>query len=119
MARGRKTGGRDFKPTQSGNLTGRPKGAKDRLTKLAELVGTDRQGLVDWFKFVSHDPVYRDNLLSRIADGKATAMEHLLAEHVYGKPVETHKITADLGVLSLVFLGERKDPLAMPPPAES
>jgi hypothetical protein len=85
------------------------------MTRLAELVGTDRKSLKDWFKRVSEEPRYRQNLLGRIASGKASAMEHLLVEQIYGKPVETHKFTGDLPVLSLVFLGERKDPLAAPP----
>ena len=110
MARGKKTGGRDFKKGE--NLgSHRPKGAKDRLTRLADLVGTDRKSLVDWFKLVSQNPAYRENLLGRIVDGSASVMERLLAEHAYGKPIETHKITGDLPVLSLVLLGERKDPL--------
>ena len=74
-------------------------------------MGTDRKSLVDWFKLVSQDPAYRENLLGRIVDGSASVMERLLAEHVYGKPIETHKIMGDLPVLSLVLLGERKDPL--------
>ena len=119
MARGKKTGGRNFRPHNKANPTGRPKGAKDRLTKLAALVGTDRKGLVAWFKVVSENPAYRKNLLVRIANGSASVMERLLAEHVYGKPIETHKITGELSaVLSMVFLGERKDPLKVEPKGE-
>ena len=118
MARGKKTGGRDFKPGENGGHH-RPKGAKDRLTKLAELVGTDRKSLIDWFKLISQDPRYRENLLGRIADGRASAMEHLLVEQIHGKPIETHKITGELSaVLSMVFLGERKDPLRLEPKGE-
>ena len=118
MARGKKTGGRDF---QRGNKAsnGRPKGALDRLTKLAVLIGTDRESLVKWYERVSQDPAYRESLLGRIAIGEASAMERLLAEQVYGKPVDVHRFESDKPVVALILMGDRKDPLAaLPLPAE-
>ena len=111
MARGKKTGGRDFKPGDNGG-SHRPKGAQDHLTRLAELVGTDRKSLVEWYRHVSQEPRYRESLLSRIAVGEASAMERLLAEQVYGKPVDIHRFEGDKALFALVLLSERHDPLA-------
>lgn len=67
-----------FKRGQSGNPHGRRPGTRNRRTIEAREVA---QRLVD-------DPDYRDELLQRMIDGTAGAMEPLLWYYAKGKPVE-------------------------------
>ena len=65
-----------FKPGQSGNPFGRRPGTRNRRTVEAREVA---QRLVD-------DPDYREELLQRMIDGTAGAMEPLLWHYAKGKP---------------------------------
>jgi hypothetical protein len=67
-----------FKRGQSGNPFGRRPGTRNRRTVEAREVA---QRLVD-------DPDYRDELLQRMIDGTAGAMEPLMWLYAKGKPSE-------------------------------
>ncbi|MEK7996140.1 MAG: DUF5681 domain-containing protein [Planctomycetota bacterium] len=67
-----------FKRGQSGNPYGRRPGTRNRRTVEARQVA---QRLVD-------DPDYRDELLQRMIDGTAGAMEPLLWYYAKGRPLD-------------------------------
>lgn len=70
-----------FKRGQSGNPYGRRPGTRNRRTIEAREVA---QRLVD-------DPDYRDELLQRMIDGTAGAMEPLLWYYAKGRPLERQR----------------------------
>ena len=67
---------------------GRKKGTPNKVTVEAQV--SARQ-LVD-------DPIYRANLLQRLQEGKAGAMEPVLWYYAHGKPKEQHEHTIPEGV---------------------
>jgi len=74
MAKGKKTGGRDFEKGHGG----RPKGAENKVTREARELALS----------IVQDAVYLANLKVRIEAGKAPQMEPLLWQYAYGKPKE-------------------------------
>lgn len=71
----RYSGLRPFKPGQSGNPSGRPKGSKNKSTK----------ALKEFFRELTDSPEYRAELRQRLLDGKLhPAIEKYLLEHNAG-----------------------------------
>ena len=71
-----------WRPGQSGNPKGKPKGALNHTT---HEVAAAAHALVT-------DETYRRNLLARLRAGTAGAIEVLLWHYAYGKPRETHDV---------------------------
>ena len=93
MARGRKTGGRDFRKGQGG----RRKGVSNRATReIRELA-----------RSIVEDPAYLGKLKKRVAAGQAPHMETLLYHYAYGKPKERIEHSGDGGPVQIVFGCER------------
>jgi hypothetical protein len=67
-----------FKPGQSGNPADRRPGSRRRVTIEAQTAATQ---IID-------DPVYVARLRQRLLDGTAGAMEPLIWDYAYGKPVQ-------------------------------
>jgi len=83
-----------FKPGQSGNPRGRRPGTRNKATSEAREVA---RRLVD-------DPEYRAELLRRMINGTAGAMEPLLWFYAKGKPIERVETTSE-------FVGVSNDEL--------
>lgn len=92
MARGKKTGGRDFKKGQGG----RKKGAKDRVPRLRSLKGNLKAVLEDIAK--TEEPLVRASIVRGIRAAAPKSFQYLqfLAHYVIGKPAETIKFRPDL-----------------------
>lgn len=93
MARGVKTGGRDFRKGQGG----RPKGVPNRATReVRELA-----------RSIVEDPGYLEGLKKRVEAGQAPHMETLLFHYAYGKPKERIEHSGEGSRVQLVFNCER------------
>ncbi len=75
-----------FKKGESGNRSGRPKGAKNKATR----------ALKEFWREFFDSRDYRDKLMRRIMTGKAPHMEKELHHYVYGVPRETLKVEGDV-----------------------
>src|SRR5215472_5239412 len=68
--------GHGFRPSRSGNPTGRPRGTPNKATQEVRALA---RRLVD-------DPQYQASVQRRLRDGEAGALELLLWHYAYGKP---------------------------------
>jgi hypothetical protein len=86
-----------FKPGQSGNPSGRPPGAVNKVTQeVRELT----RGLVD-------DPEYQAGLRERLLEGKLPpAMETMVWHYAFGKPKETVEFKGEMDVRWRPKIGE-------------
>jgi hypothetical protein len=96
MARGKKTGGRNFK---KGNR-GRPKGAKDKVPR------TFKASIKNIYERLAIDePALYENAIRRDLKSKrgSVAFQHtqLAAYYLDGKPAETVKVQPDLSNLTV------------------
>jgi hypothetical protein len=90
------------------HLRGRDHGAKKRYANRVKFVA----------ERLLNDQVYRENLLKRLREGSAPQIEVLLYYYAYGKPRERVEVDAPLTLpFVIMFLGERRDPLASEPRA--
>ena len=95
---------------------GKPKGARDKVPRGYVVAAYrrffDKDGRVEML----------DNIIEVMANHPDYAMPLIrdMADRLDGKPVETVAIKGDLPAVTIVLLGERKDPLkALEPPPES
>lgn len=83
-----------FKPGESGNPAGKPKGALAHRTREVQTVA---------YRLVN-DPKYRKRLRERLREGTAGQMELTLWYYAFGKPKETIEYRGDPLVLQQLLV---------------
>lgn len=72
-----------FKPGESGNKGGRPKGLQNKATRQFK----------EWAEKFFTSPAYRQKVEQRLLDGKAQPLEVYLYQMLYGKPTEQVEVS--------------------------
>ncbi len=74
-----------FKPGQSGNPVGRPKGLQNHATR----------EMKTWAQAFLRSKAYRRSLMRRVLSGDAGTQELRLAEYAFGKPATVVEVTTN------------------------
>ena len=106
MAKGKKTGGRNFQKGENGGPRGPDKVPRGYVVAAYRRFFEDDgrvENLQSVIDTMAGDPDYAMPLIRDMAD------------RLDGKPTETVAIKGDLPAVTIILLGERRDPLAAPP----
>jgi hypothetical protein len=88
-----------FKPGESGNRDGRPKGAKNKATL----------EIKEWATKFFESPKWRKSAEDRMVKGKGAHLESYLLALTYGKPTDRVELTGNEGKpLTVIFGGRYK-----------